>query len=197
MDRRLEDKKERRRERRARRREIVATRDLAGDGDRLAEHALQLITGYATAVSSSQLTITAYEPLPVEPDVSALVRRAYELGMRVLVPITLSDLDLDWAPWTPEGLGPALGKDAIGEVDVAFIPGLSVDEAGTRMGQGGGCYDKALPRRRDRTPAICILHPGEDHTEPPLPREPHDMPVDAVLTADGLRWIDAGLSRGG
>lgn len=189
MDGRVDGKRERRSELRARRREIATTRDLVTDGERLADHALELMTRYAAAASSSQLTITAYEPLPVEPDVSALVRRAYELGMRVLVPITLPDLDLDWAGWTPEGLGPALGKEAIAEVDVAFIPGLSVDEAGTRMGQGGGCYDKALPRRREGTPAVCVLHPEEDHTRPGLPREPHDVPVDAVLTATGVRWI--------
>src|SRR5690606_4653663 len=136
------------------------------------------------------ITITAYEPLPVEPDVSALVRRAYDLGIRVLVPITLPDLDLDWAQWSPDGLGEPMGKAAIAEATVAFIPGLSVDERGTRMGQGGGCYDKALPRRREGTPVICILHPEEDRSEPALPREPHDVPVDAVLTAEGIRWVD-------
>lgn len=195
----LPDKKERRRSLRARRREIAAGRDLASDGERLAEHALELMSRYATvgsadpspagSPSGTALTITAYEPLPVEPDVSALVRRAYELGMRVLVPITLPDLDLDWAQWSPDGLGEPLGKDAIATVSVAFIPGLSVDERGTRMGQGGGCYDKALPRRREDTPVICILHAEEDRTEPALPREAHDVPVDAVLTAAGVRWI--------
>ena len=197
MDERADGKRDRRRELRARRREIAAARDLVADGERLADHAFELMTRYAAAGSASQLTITAYEPLPVEPDVSALVRRAYELGMRVLVPITLPDLDLDWAAWAPEGLGPPLGKDAIGEVDVAFIPGLSVDEAGTRMGQGGGCYDKSLPRRRAGTPAICILHPEEDRTRPGLPREPHDVPVDAVLTATGVRWVGDHVLDGG
>lgn len=194
-------KKERRRDLRARRREIAATRNLAADGERLAEHALAMIAGYASAGSTRpttpdgtwhalEITITAYEPLPVEPDVSALVRRAYDLGIRVLVPITLPDLDLDWAQWSPDGLGEPMGKDAIAQATVAFIPGLSVDERGTRMGQGGGCYDKALPRRREGTPVICILHPDEDRSEPALPREPHDVPVDAVLTAEGVRWVD-------
>lgn len=184
-------KQDRRRELRARRREIAGSRDLPADGRRIAEHALALLRDASPTLDRNvrPVTITLYEPLPVEPDVSALLREAYGLGIRVIVPITLPDLDLDWAQWSPDGLGEPLGKDAVADVTVAFIPGLSVDESGTRMGQGGGCYDKTLPRIRSRAPVVCVLHPGEDRTEPALPREAHDVPVDAVLTADGIRWV--------
>lgn len=188
-------KRERRSELRARRREIAARRDLAADGARIAEHGLALIASTLEggtqryAPRDSPPTITLYEPLPVEPDVSALLSEAYRHGIRVIVPITLPDLDLDWAVWTPEGLGEPLGLAAVADVDVAFVPGLSVDESGTRMGQGGGCYDRTLPRIRSGATVICVLHPEEDHTVPALLREPHDVPVDAVLTADGVRWV--------
>lgn len=143
------------------------------------------------SASASGVTITAYQPLAGEPDVSALVSEAYSRGMRVLVPLTLADLDLDWARWSPDGVGPPLGKDAVAEVTVAFIPGLAVDAEGTRLGQGGGCYDRVLPRLAAGTPAVCVLHPGEDRPEADVPREEHDRGVDAVLTADGLRWVTA------
>lgn len=168
---------------------MAAARDLPADGRRIADLALAEVNRLATDETYAARTITLYEPLPVEPDVSALLREAYQAGVRVLVPITLPDLDLDWAQWSPEGLSEPLGKDAVADVSIAFIPGLSVDAGGTRIGQGGGCYDKTLPRVRSGAPVICILHPEEDLTEPALPREPHDMPVDAVLTADGIRWI--------
>lgn len=199
-DERMPAKRARRSELRARRRAIAAARDLPADGRRIAALALGEVNRRGAraggpqspgrTVGASPVTITLYEPLPVEPDVSALLRDAYRSGVRVLVPITLPDLDLDWAQWSPEGLGEPLGAEAISQVTVAFVPGLSVDADGTRMGQGGGCYDKALPRVRSGAPVICILHPGEDLTEPALPREPHDVPVDAVLTADGIRWVD-------
>lgn len=179
-------KRERRRRLRARRRELAAQRDLSADGERLVRLALAEVERHR---GDGPVTITAYEPVPGEPDVHALLRTAYDQGMRVLVPITLADLDLDWALWSPQGAGPALGKDAVSAVTVGFIPGLAVDAGGTRLGQGGGCYDKALPRFAAQAPVICILHPEEDRTEPALPREPHDRPVDAVLTADGLRWV--------
>jgi 5-formyltetrahydrofolate cyclo-ligase len=172
---------------RARRRQIAPTRDRAVDALRIAEHALDVVEQHADP--GVPVTITAYEPLPVEPDVSALLRTAYERGMRVLVPITLPDLDLDWAVWSPWGCGPPLGLDAVAGLTVAFVPGLAVDESGTRLGQGGGCYDKALPRVRSGAPVVCVLHPEEDRANPPLPREAHDVPVDAVLTADGVRWV--------
>lgn len=181
-------KRERRSVLRARRRALAARRDLAADGERLARLGLAEVERHRGV---GPVTITAYEPSPDEPDVTALVRTAYGRGVRVLVPVTLPDLDLDWAAWTPEGVGPPLGKDAVAEVTVAFVPGLAVDTAGTRMGQGGGCYDRALPRFAPDAPVVCVLHPEEDRTVPALPREDHDRPVDAVLTADGLRWVEA------
>ena len=53
------------------------------------------------------------------------------------------------------------GTDAVALADVVLAPGLAVDHQGTRMGQGGGCYDRALPRRRPGTPVLVVLHPGE------------------------------------
>lgn len=144
-----------------------------------------------------RVTITAYEPLPVEPDVNALLHAAYDRGVRVLVPLTLADLDLDWVEWGPSGCGGPLGKTAVADVTVAFVPGLAVDLAGTRLGQGGGCYDKALPRIRSGAPVICVLHPEEDLTDPALPREEHDVVVDAVLTADGMRSVSGRSTTGG
>ena len=87
-----------------------------------------------------------------------------------------------------------LGRDAVALADLVLAPGLSVDRSGTRLGQGGGCYDKALPRRRPGTPVVVVLHPEEllGAGEEALPRAAHDQPVDAVVTADGL--TDLGLS---
>lgn len=201
------DKRGLRRTLRARRREIAASRDRDADGERLAEHARTLIGRHFFAIAKTwragrdddaePVTITLYEPLPVEPDVTAMLHTAYTSGIRILVPITLPDLDLDWARWTPDGLGEPLGKDAIATADVVFTPGLAVDAVGTRLGQGGGCYDKALPRAARTAPVVCILHPGEDGTDPLLPREAHDVPVDAVLTAEGVRWIRPDVTTAG
>ncbi len=137
--------------------------------------------------------VTSYVAVPGEPPTAALNAALAAHGIRVLVPITLPDFDLDWADAADAAAAP-LGPDAVALADVVLAPGLAVDHRGTRMGQGGGCYDRALPRRRPGTPVLVVLHPGEllDPSAPLLPHEPHDQPVDAVVTADGV--TDLGLS---
>jgi 5-formyltetrahydrofolate cyclo-ligase len=132
-------------------------------------------------------TATLYEALPEEPPTAGMAEVLQERGVRVLVPLTLPDLDLDWADLADEARAP-LGLEGIHDADLVLIPGLAVDASGTRLGQGGGCYDKALPRRAAGQRVIVILHP-EEFPAAALPREDHDVLVDAVLTADGCSDI--------
>lgn len=170
-----------RRELRARRLALADSRDLVADDHAVADVVMATVarTGLRTGAS-----VTLYESMPQEPPTGQAVAALQDAGFRVLVPITLPDLDLDWADAADPERTP-LGLAAIAEVDLVLAPGLSVDASGTRLGQGGGCYDKALPRRARGTPVIVLLHP-EEHPGPVLPRAAHDVPVDAVLTAEGV-----------
>jgi 5-formyltetrahydrofolate cyclo-ligase len=175
---------------RAARRAIAGTRDVALDGQALQLHVLALVAELRLGRGA---VVTSYAAVPGEPPTVAVNERLAAHGIRVLLPITRPDLDLDWHDAADPGARP-LGLEAIADADLVLAPGLAVDRAGTRMGQGGGCYDKALPRRRRGVPVVVVLHPGEllDPADVPLPREAHDQLVDAVLTADGL--VDLGLS---
>lgn len=166
---------------RRRRREIAATRDLVADGEGLARHGIATADAHGVRPGD---TVTLYAARPGEPPAGPLLDALLDRGIRVLLPITLPDLDLDWAEATDPDQS-ALGRVAVAEVALAFIPGLAADLTGTRLGQGGGCYDRVLPRLRPGTPVVVLLHPGE-YAAQPLPRESHDRPVDAVLTAEGL-----------
>jgi 5-formyltetrahydrofolate cyclo-ligase len=106
------------------------------------------------------------------------------------------DLDLDWAlddgerrtsavVRVSEPTGPRLGPQAVAEAAVVLVPALAVDRRGVRLGQGGGSYDRALSRVRPGTLVVALLHPGELFDEP-LPSAPHDRPVHAVATVDGV-----------
>jgi len=178
------EKSARRTELRARRRAVAATRDVATDGARLADHVLGLLDELGLGPES---VVTSYVALAGEPPTAPLNAALSAHGIRVLVPITLPDFDLDWHDAGDTTESP-LGPDAVALADVVLAPGLAVDHRGTRMGQGGGCYDRTLPRRRPGTPVVVVLHPGEllDPDEPSLPRRPYDQPVDAVVTADGV-----------
>ncbi|MEU4427023.1 5-formyltetrahydrofolate cyclo-ligase [Actinoplanes sp. NPDC024001] len=88
----------------------------------------------------------------------------------------------------PRGLlepnGPRLGVDAIREADLVLVPALAVGRDGTRMGRGGGSYDRALARLPTPGPLIvALLHDGEDIEV--VPTDPHDRRVHAVITPTG------------
>ena len=172
---------------RARRRERAAGRDLEADAEAIAALALDLASGLELPLDPAPApdgrpVVLSYESLPHEPPTGSLNAALVAAGWQVLVPITLPDLDLDWCDLTDRL---PLGTDAPGRADLALIPGLAVDHRGTRLGQGGGCYDRVLPRLRSGTPVAVLLHPGE-HTSEALPCEPHDQPVPTVLTAEGI-----------
>lgn len=179
-------------QRRTARRDIAATRDLAADGERLAVVILPLLAALEIGPGDS---VTAYEPFPEEPQVQEVCRLLTARGARILVPITLSTFDLEWTDLADPARNP-LGENAIGECRLVLVPGLSVDTSGTRIGQAGGCYDRALPRTRPGATVVAVLHPGE-LLPYPLPHDSWDQPVDAVLTADGLAWTAHGIARHG
>ena len=183
------EKSARRRALRAQRRAIAAARDPQADGLALARHVGALVDALGLPGGA---VVTSYDAVPGEPPTEAVNALLGRRGIRVLLPVTLPDLDLDWRDLGDPTAAP-LGLDAIALADLVLAPGLAVDRTGTRMGQGGGCYDKALPRRTPGTPVVVLLHPAEVlERSAPLPREVHDQPVDAVITADGL--VDLGLT---
>lgn len=183
----LSVKQQVRAQRRAARRAIAATRDLAADREAIARHTLALADDLAIGPGE---VVTAYEALPAEPQTQAVCRALTQRGVRVIVPITLASFDLDWHELDDPDRTP-LGLDAVAACRLLLIPGLSVDRHGTRMGQAGGCYDRALPRARPDAVVVTLLHPGE-FLDATLPADRWDQPVDAVVTADGPAWTRHG-----
>lgn len=137
--------------------------------------------------------VAAYASVGTEPGTSALLGALLDGPRAVLLPLLLPDGDLDWAVFAgdlrpgPRGLleppGQPLGPGAVGHCALVLVPALAVDRSGTRLGRGGGSYDRALARATGL--AVAALHRGElvDH----LPAEPHDRPVHAaVVPGEGL-----------
>jgi len=141
-------------------------------------------------------TVAAYVSVGSEPGTGLLLDALVAAGKRVLLPVVLPDLDLDWAVYegrdalapAVRGLlepgGPRLGRDAIRTADVVLVPGLGVSPAGERLGQGGGCYDRVLPRVPTGTPVAVVLF--DDEVGAAVPAEPHDVRVGFALTAGGV-----------
>lgn len=140
-------------------------------------------------------TVAAYVPLRTEPGSPELLDELVTSGIRVLVPVLLPDRDLDWAEWDPAagGPGPAVGRDAVRAADAVLVPALAVAPDGTRLGRGGGSYDRVLPRVRADAVVAALLYPGE--VLDGLPRDEWDRPVQAVVTPDGWTELVTGLDR--
>ncbi|WP_203228201.1 5-formyltetrahydrofolate cyclo-ligase [Streptomyces sp. CFMR 7] len=186
------------------RRELLAARALLSTED---------VTAAATALASRALalpeladarTVAAYVSVGREPGTRALLDALRERGVRVLLPVLLADNDLDWAVYggaehlLPAGRGllepdgDRLGPAAVVEADAVLLPGLAVDGAGMRLGRGGGSYDRVLARlsAAGADPALIVLLYA-DEVVARVPVEPHDHPVDAVVTPAGARRFPA------
>ena len=136
--------------------------------------------------------VSCFVGVDVEPDTGPLIAALVDRGIEVLLPITLADFSLDWAIYTGrqdlvdaryglrEPSGPRLGAAALADVDIVVVPALAIDAEGRRLGQGAGCYDRALLHVRGKTPVLGVVFDDERLTDA-LPEEPHDRRVDGLL----------------
>ena len=192
------DKQTLRRQLRARRRSRAHEPDRGADAEAIAAAASVFLDTFALPPEGpggqpaygSQPCVAIYRSLPTEPPTEALAEMLHARGVMVLVPEMLPDKDLDWHELRADGSeGPGLGSDAIGNAQVIFTPALAVDHSGTRLGQGGGSYDRALARRHPHAVVVAIVN-DEEYAVQPLPRDAHDVRVNAVITpGSGLMQI--------
>ncbi|SIS54407.1 5-formyltetrahydrofolate cyclo-ligase [Phaeovulum vinaykumarii] len=70
------------------------------------------------------------------------------------------------------------------------VPLLAFDAAGYRLGYGGGFYDRTLAQLRAdggaRPLAVGLAYAAQEHPGV-LPLGPHDLPLDLIVTEQGLR----------
>lgn len=148
------------------------------------------------------LTIASYASYLNEPPTQELNSRLISAGARVVLPVLghrgqeFEDLgwarldgDLaDGARGIPVPTGDVLGRGAQGllglECAVIIMPALAVGRDGTRLGQGGGSYDRllaAVPRAAEGGPTrIALVGPHEIFDT--VPSTPQDQPIDRALS---------------
>jgi 5-formyltetrahydrofolate cyclo-ligase len=200
---------------------LAARRSLPAQVRRDAAHQLQatLVVAVreaavrAAAGGPAPLVITGYVPIGAEPggpDLPAVLARALGPDGRLLLPVLRDDRDLDWVRYeNPVGPEPAgeplsatappgerLGPAAIRQASLLVVPAVAVDRTGLRLGRGGGSYDRALTRATPGAEVVALLYDGELHDDP-LPADPHDRRVTAVITpARGRVRLPAGAGAG-
>ncbi|CAL9556605.1 5-formyltetrahydrofolate cyclo-ligase [Streptomyces sp. enrichment culture] len=168
--------------------------------------AAEALAGQALALPevAGARAVAAYVSVGAEPGTLALLDALRARGVRVLLPALLPDNDLDWGEYTGsdslarvrhggrmelwEPVGARLGPDAVTGADVVLLPGVAVDGRGLRLGRGGGSYDRVLARltAAGAHPALLVLLYDREVVAH-VPAQPHDRPVDAVVTPSGVR----------
>lgn len=139
-------------------------------------------------------------PMKNEPDLRPLMERwlafNYE-GFEALLPVVVAKNEpLRFRRW---GRGAAMEEDCYGiptpaegifrTPEALLLPVNGFDEAGYRLGYGGGFFDRTLA---SLTPSPLAIGIGfEVARVETIHPEPHDMPLDAMVTEQGVFCFSA------
>lgn len=159
-----------------------------------ARHALQALRQQRVR------TITAYLDTGSELATGPLLALLAAAGIGIGLPCAGRDGRMHFQRWRP---GQALRRKRYGirepaargarlrytQIDLMLIPLLGFDARGTRLGAGGGYYDRYLarPHLLRRPLRVGYAYALQEFDE--LPRQAWDMRLDAVITERGWRWL--------
>lgn len=180
------------------RRERLALRDAIPAALR-AEKSVALTCHGETGLSFAPgAVVSGFLPIRSEADIRPLLARLRQRGARTCVPVILDKETIvfrelsETTSLVSGSFGTAEpGPDAPElEPDVLLVPLSAFDPEGRRIGYGGGYYDRAIARLREKGLARQVIGIAFDCQEvPSVPAEPHDIPLDGILTESGLRMI--------
>jgi 5-formyltetrahydrofolate cyclo-ligase len=181
---------------------ILAAKHAARARAREARECLDLIVCRAHAANlaerllaltelSSARVVLAYAALPAEIDPSPAIdvlraRGARIAYTRIEAPGVLglqevdSEVELVPGPLGIRQPSPDAPRVAHEAVDAVIVPGVAYDEFGSRLGYGGGYFDRLLPLLRPDCIRIGVAFDEQLLAE--IPSEEHDAHVDFVVT---------------
>ena len=81
---------------------------------------------------------------------------------------------------------------SISHLDLLIMPLLACDVRGTRLGMGGGFYDRSLANNPQRPFRMGLAHEFQ-YLSQPLTRQPWDQALDALLSPKKLRYFKRSL----
>lgn len=174
------------------RRDSLSSAERAHAADRIAARVI------AHPAFGASPTLLVYAGMRSEVDTARIIKAAAVAGKTLVYP------SIDWTTRSlqptrlrhPELMAPgrfgvpepaADDREPIDPAELALVlvPGLLFDQSGHRLGYGAGMFDGLLAQ----LPATCLCWglAYEAQVVDVLPREPHDCPVDAVVTES--RWL--------
>lgn len=176
------------------RRQLLAERLAMHDRHERSVHLQRVLRVWL--VGRGEQTIGAYWPIKGEFDALPALYRWSEADAARRIGLPVIDREtrqLRFHVWYP---GCPMEADAYGipkpkdtepfEPQMLLVPCVGFGPNGARLGYGGGFYDRTLAALEPRPFTVGV---GYAHGWLPwLQPEPHDMPLDALLTEDGVTW---------
>ncbi len=140
--------------------------------------------------------IAGYWRIRDELDCQPILIRLMDSGQKVVLPVVEgNDAPLDLRVWEADaplyeaGFGTLAPSDLAPRAapDVVLMPLLGFDSRGTRLGYGGGYYDRTLAVLPRKPMLVGLAFAAQEL--PHIPREQHDVPLDAIVTENGVRFF--------
>ena len=192
------------------RRVVIARRDALDLDVRAAKSAVictRLVEPLGRLGATAPHTVAVYAAMGSEVDPAAFAAAAAARGWRVAYPCMLSAIDaaacgqrmcmravtVDDASAAPFIAHPTRAFAATDidssrfpivpaeALDMIVVPLVAFDRTGTRLGYGGGCYDRYLPMLSPVCQIVGIAFDEQrvDH----IPTDAHDLPLPHIISA--------------
>ncbi len=156
------------------------------------------IIPYIKDIAQQFHIVAAYMPIRTEIDPLPAMRALHKAGKKVCIPVIIqNEAPLIFCEWAPEmemvagafgALIPAEQKPIIPEIVIA--PLVAYDRLGTRLGYGGGFYDRTVELLREAKPTPYFgLAYSMQMSEAALPKEDTDITLDGIITEKGIQSL--------
>jgi len=176
------------------RRQLKAERQTLIDRHQRAMHLQEVLRVYL--LERRDQAVGAYWPIKGEFDALPALYRWSEADDQRVIGLPVIDKQtqqLRFQMWFP---GCEMEDDAFGipkpkdtpvfHPTLLLVPCVGYGPKGLRLGYGGGFYDRTLAQLSPRPTTVGLAY--ANGYVPWLEPEPHDVPLDALLTDEGLAW---------
>jgi len=149
---------------------------------------------FACEVFIQARVVMFYVSKDEEVDTHRMIKKALDIGKRVVVPYSVSEtnqiiaselenpeLDLElgiYGIYQPKKS--ALREIPVESIDLVIVPGVAFDKKNYRLGRGRGYYDRFLRKLNPGAYTIGICFDLQLVGD--LPKDSHDLPVSRVIT---------------
>ena len=130
--------------------------------------------------------VMCYYSYKGEVDTHELVKMLKKSGIQVALPRMETGRDMTARIWNKESLvpnkygiqEPPASAEKMENIEAVIMPGLAFDYNGTRLGYGGGYFDRFLQNRDAYRIGICF----DAQLLRSLPSEEFDIPMNTIIT---------------